>query len=58
MSAIPERRHAIARVRHDLTRRVLTVLRTEPLSRHMLRVTLTGDDLEGFVSARLTTMSS
>ncbi len=51
LTTIPERQHTIIRVRHELKMRVLTVLRTEQLSRHMLRITLTGDDLQGFVSA-------
>ncbi|MEG2961730.1 MAG: siderophore-interacting protein, partial [Janthinobacterium sp.] len=44
------RPHAIERVRHDLKLRVLTVVRTEQLTPHMRRITLAGDDLEGFVS--------
>ncbi|MES2102839.1 MAG: siderophore-interacting protein [Pseudomonadota bacterium] len=39
------------RLRHPLKMRVLTVSRTEALTPHMLRITLGGDDLEGFVSA-------
>ncbi|MBB5367833.1 MULTISPECIES: siderophore-interacting protein [unclassified Janthinobacterium] len=46
----PTRQHAIERVRHDLKLRVLTVVRTEQLTAHMRRITLAGDDLEGFVS--------
>ncbi|GGC75147.1 siderophore-interacting protein [Undibacterium terreum] len=41
----------IERVRHTLKMRLLTVLRTEHLTPHMLRITLSGDDLDGFVSA-------
>ncbi|WP_276120770.1 siderophore-interacting protein [Pararhizobium qamdonense] len=44
-------RHAVARVRHELRRRLLTVKTAERLTPQMVRVTLTGDDLEGFVSA-------
>ena len=38
------------RVRHPLRFRVLTVAAVQPLSPHMVRVTLSGSDLEGFVS--------
>ena len=48
--ARPER-HAIRRVRHELRRRFLTVKRAERLTPHMVRVILTGEDLDGFVSA-------
>jgi NADPH-dependent ferric siderophore reductase len=44
-------RHAIVRVRHALKMRRLTVSRVHRLTPHMVRVTLTGVDLEGFVSA-------
>jgi NADPH-dependent ferric siderophore reductase len=44
-------RHAITRVRHTLKARRLTVSRVQNLSPRMVRVTLTGDDLEGFVTA-------
>lgn len=44
-------RHAVARVRHELRRRLLTVKTAERLTPQMVRVTLTGDDLKGFVSA-------
>ncbi len=44
-------RHAVARVRHELRRRLLTVKTAERLTPSMVRVTLTGDDLAGFVSA-------
>ncbi|MBP1860974.1 siderophore-interacting protein [Rhizobium herbae] len=44
-------RHAVARVRHELRRRLLTVKTAERLTPQMVRVTLTGDDLAGFVSA-------
>lgn len=43
--------HAIERVRHELKMRSLTVLRTEPLSRHLLRITFASPELEGFISA-------
>ncbi|MEK1932156.1 MAG: siderophore-interacting protein [Pararhizobium sp.] len=44
-------RHAVARVRHELRRRLLTVISAERLTPNMARITLTGDDLAGFVSA-------
>lgn len=37
-------------VRHPLTIRLLQVRRTEPIARRMVRVTLHGDNLDGFVS--------
>ena len=40
----------IQRVRHELVRRELTVLRTVVLSPHLLSVTLGGPELAGFVS--------
>lgn len=43
-------RHAITRVRHPLTMRRLEVSRVQRLTPRMVRVTLTGDDLEGFAS--------
>ncbi len=46
----PER-HAIGRVRHELRRRLLTVRTAERLTPRMVRVTLVGEDLAGFVSA-------
>jgi len=48
--AMPQRTHAIERLRHELKLRVLTVVRTENLTAHMRRITLAGSDLEGFVS--------
>jgi NADPH-dependent ferric siderophore reductase len=45
-----EKRHLIERVRHELKRRVLTVRRVAHVTPQMLRVTLEGADLEGFVS--------
>lgn len=42
---------AIERVRHELKRRDLEVAAVERLTPHMIRVTLRGADLEGFVSA-------
>jgi NADPH-dependent ferric siderophore reductase len=45
-----DNRHLIERVRHELKRRLLTVSRVTQLSPRMLRVTLTGADLEGFTS--------
>jgi NADPH-dependent ferric siderophore reductase len=44
-------RHAIQRVRHELKMRLLEVTRVTRLTPHMVRVTLSGADLEGFVSA-------
>lgn len=43
-------RHATVRVRHDVRRRMLTVKRRELVSPNMLRLVLTGDELEGFTS--------
>lgn len=40
----------IERIRHELVRRRLTVAHTERLTPRMLRITLTGPDLAGFVS--------
>ena len=48
--AMPQRTHAIERLRHELKLRVLTVVRIENLTAHMRRITLAGSDLEGFVS--------
>ncbi|WP_160009539.1 siderophore-interacting protein [Rhizobium sp. 18055] len=45
-----EKRHLIERVRHELKRRLLTVRRVEYVTPQMLRVTLEGADLDGFVS--------
>jgi NADPH-dependent ferric siderophore reductase len=45
-----EKRHLIERVRHELKRRLLTVRRVEHVTPQMLRVTLEGADLDGFVS--------
>ncbi|NID05929.1 siderophore-interacting protein [Luteibacter jiangsuensis] len=44
-------RHAIVRVRHALRMRRLQVSRVRQLTPHMVRVTLVGPDLDGFVSA-------
>jgi len=44
-------RHAITRVRHALKMRRLDVVHVRRLTPHMVRVTLAGADLEGFVSA-------
>ncbi|MPQ93347.1 siderophore-interacting protein [Thioclava sp. JE_KL1] len=41
----------IRRVRHDTLRRNLTIARTERVTPQMLRLTLEGPELEGFVSA-------
>lgn len=40
----------IQRVRHELKRRVLTVAQTLRLTPHMIRITLTGEDLANFCS--------
>lgn len=42
---------ATQKVRHPLKARLLRVLRVERITPYLLRVTLTGDDLAGFVSA-------
>lgn len=42
--------HPIARVRHERRRRLLTVRSVGHVTPRMVRVTLGGDDLEGFVS--------
>jgi NADPH-dependent ferric siderophore reductase len=42
---------AVTRVRHSLKFRLLQVTRVQPLTPHLIRVTLTGDDLEDFESA-------
>ena len=42
---------AILRQRHELRRRSLTVARIEVLTPSMIRITLTGEALQGFVSA-------
>jgi len=44
-------RHAIVRVRHTLKMRRLQVSDVRQLTPHMVRVTLVGPDLDGFVSA-------
>ncbi|MFC4242532.1 siderophore-interacting protein [Gryllotalpicola reticulitermitis] len=38
------------RIRHDLTRRTLTVVRTTPLTARITRITLTGPELDGFTA--------
>lgn len=43
--------HRIARVRHDLRFRVLTVARVANVTPKMRRITLTGEDLAGFTSS-------
>lgn len=43
--------HRIARVRHELKFRLLTVARVVSATPKMLRITLTGDDLAGFTSS-------
>lgn len=44
-------RHAIQRVRHEVKMRLLEVKQVTRLTPHMVRVTLTGDSLAGFISA-------
>jgi len=44
-------RHASNRIRHALKMRLLQVSRVTRLTPHMVRITVTGDDLAGFVSA-------
>lgn len=44
-------RHAIKRVRHDVKMRLLEVKHVRRLAPHMVRVTLTGEALKGFMSA-------
>ena len=44
-------RHTIQRLRHDIRLRSLDVLAVEELTPRMKRITLGGDELEGFVSA-------
>ena len=46
----PAERHAISRVRHELTRRVLTVQRVSRVTPHMARITFVGADLAGFAN--------
>jgi NADPH-dependent ferric siderophore reductase len=43
--------HNIRRVRHEPKRRALTVKRVSAISPHMVRITLTGGDLAGFLSS-------
>ena len=47
-NAVPDR--TPQRVHHELRMRLLEVRSVEPLTPHMLRVTLGGDDLDGFTS--------
>ncbi len=42
---------AVRRVRHPLKFRLLQVKKVQPLTPHLIRVTLTGEDLHDFVSA-------
>lgn len=41
---------ATTRLRHEIRRRILTVLQVQALTPHMLRISLTGEDLDGFTS--------
>jgi NADPH-dependent ferric siderophore reductase len=43
--------HSVQRVRHETRMRKLTVLRTRSITPKMLRVTLGGEELRGFISA-------
>jgi NADPH-dependent ferric siderophore reductase len=43
--------HRIEKLRHEIKPRLLQVSRTKLLTPHMLRVTLAGEELDGFVSA-------
>lgn len=43
-------KHTVTRVRHEVRRRLATVKAVQRLTPNMVRVTLTGDALEGFVS--------
>jgi NADPH-dependent ferric siderophore reductase len=47
----PHAHLAVTRVRHPLKIRLVEVLRIAPLTPHLIRITLGGDDLRGFVSA-------
>ena len=49
-SSAPPVDRVVARVRHELKRRKLAVLRSERISPSMVRLVLGGDDLAGFVS--------
>lgn len=51
MSEILTPTSRVQRVRHELKRRDLQVLRVNPLSAHFRRITFTGEDLADFVSA-------
>lgn len=50
MTAVEPASPVIRRVRHALRRRALTVMSVERAGTHMIRVTLTGEALEDFVS--------
>lgn len=50
-SSMTEPDYASRRVRHETTRRTLHVVRTERMARDLIRVTLGGEALRGFVSA-------
>jgi NADPH-dependent ferric siderophore reductase len=50
-TSTPERDLTPQRIRHPLRFRLLEVVAVQPLSAHLTRITLAGDDLEGFVSA-------
>jgi NADPH-dependent ferric siderophore reductase len=47
----PVNRRRVERVRHELRRRDLTVVRTAQLSPHMRAITFGGESLQGFLSA-------
>lgn len=46
----PDQKHRIERVRHETKRRRLTVARVGRVTPNMIRITLTGEDLQGFHS--------
>ncbi|MGY0195205.1 siderophore-interacting protein [Leptothrix sp. BB-4] len=47
---MPPRTPRVQRIRHELVRREVEVLRTEPLSPHLLALTFGGESLAGFTS--------
>jgi len=44
-------KHAIQRMRHEVRMRMLTVVKVQTLTPHMVRITVQGPELEGFPSA-------
>jgi NADPH-dependent ferric siderophore reductase len=51
MDSIQQETRRVQRVRHELRRRALQVLRIEPLSPHIRAIVFGGPELEGFLSA-------